>query len=78
MLYSEFLEKINSANFLIELGVASVDEEYNVTLLSSEETASVIYENDKKLISNEISKQRTIDSIVTPSAIDPGLPTRGI
>ncbi|CAM5208648.1 hypothetical protein UACE39S_00412 [Ureibacillus acetophenoni] len=75
VLYSEFLEKINSANFLIELGVASVDEEYNVTLLSSEETASVIYENDKKLISNEISKQRTIDSIVTPSAIDPGLPT---
>ncbi|MFY3790343.1 polymorphic toxin type 44 domain-containing protein [Ureibacillus sp. MALMAid1270] len=68
--YTEFLEKIESSNFLVGLKVAKVDNEYNIILLSSEEIADVIYENDKKSKSNV-----NLDSSVTPFGIDPGLPT---
>lgn len=82
-LYHEFLEKIESVNFLVDLEVAKVDDKYNIILSSSEEIADIIYLNDKEAQSTLNSKVPTLNSqklhsdngVVMPTAVDNGLPT---
>ncbi|WAA12150.1 hypothetical protein [Fervidibacillus halotolerans] len=47
-LFNKFSEKIEAINFLVELGIATVDEQFEVTIASQEEIINIIYNNDQK------------------------------
>lgn len=84
-IYNEFLDKISSINFLVDKGIAHVENDFEVKVATPEEITEIAYSegngnlvdiNDNSNVSPFNYKNNTYNrnKSITPYAVDPGLP----
>lgn len=68
-LYAEFLERIDSINFLVEKKVASVNENFEVTLATPEEIAEISFNEGRNSLDN-YAAPISIDYYPAPTSLN--------